>query len=171
MCNCVRLPVRFTSIPGLFYVDRYSSILLLLPIYVVNGVCVTVCACLLGLTPGLCQVTCTIACYYCYVVNGIGVTACACPSGSLRSLVYSMWIGIVVYCYCYQSMSLTVYSMCNCVRLPVRFDPWFMPGDMYYYCYLVNGIGVTVGACPSGLIPGLCQVICIIVCYYCYYSM
>ena len=72
MCNCLRLPVGF--FPWFMPDDLYYSMQLLLPIYVVNGICVTVCTCLSGLIPGLCQVICIIVCYYCYVVNGIRVT-------------------------------------------------------------------------------------------------
>ena len=49
-----------------------------------------------------------------------------------------------------------------------------MPDDLYYsmllllLIYVVNGICVTVCACPSGLIHGLCRVICILVCYLLY---
>ena len=64
--------------------------------------------------------------------------------------------------------------MCNGVRLPIRFDPWFMPDDLYDWVllllliYVVNDVCVTVCARPSGLIAGLCDMICIIICHYCH---
>ena len=49
--------------------------------------------------------------------------------------------------------------MCNCLRLPDRFDPWFRPDELYYcmllvlIIYVVNGICVTLRACPSWFHP------------------